>query len=141
MNFEDIVLNAIVFNREHREKNKEMYLKKAFHPIEYAMQLSTVHINIGRGVGKTQFIRKYANPYDVIVVPKGSMKILFRDCECRNIFTPFECRHVIYRDADKPKTIWMDEIGFATEEEIYWVYNTFIIDDEEINQTWVRLGI
>ena len=138
--FQNLVTSAIEINK----MNRQLYSKEkwVFSPVQYAKEFCTVHINCGRRIGKTEYIRDFLEVGDVVIVPNRTMQLKSIDVlRWRHIFIPNDCGNglpVHFLQDYKPRTIWFDEIGFSSKEEIDWVYNAFC--DNTYEQTWIRLG-
>ena len=80
----NLIDSAVKINRENRLRFNDM--RKQMGPVQYAMQMCTVEINVGRAVGYSTYIKRKADeasrrgmlPLDLIVV--ANMEI------ARNVF-------------------------------------------------------
>jgi len=71
-NFDKAVDLLIKENKQNRDKNKKNV--KGISDVLYLISLCTVHCNIGRGTGKTNYIGTHATTDDIIVVPNFYLK-------------------------------------------------------------------
>lgn len=115
MNFNEIVQQAIAANVELRASRPE-FQHRFYHPEHYAKECCTVHINIGRGVGKTEYIIKHARPWDAVVVHNETMRreMMRRSIQCE-VFTAGELERESLgairslRYNKPPRTVYVDE--------------------------------
>ena len=72
----------------------------------YVREFRTVHISMGRRIGKTHYILNHYRHSDLIVVPNESAKVAYsRRGVCAPVLTPRELKG----DLSKYHWIWIDE--------------------------------
>jgi len=66
IDFQQVLKMLIALNKEHRETFKEY--QSFYPPAEFVMEFGTISLDIGRGVGKLEFIKDNAKPSDLVLV-------------------------------------------------------------------------
>ena len=133
---------AIETNRLNRELyQREMYLVS---PAKYAIDFCTVHVNCGRRVGKSEYIKDHLNYGDVIIAPNLDMREYLKwKLHYQHVYSVSEFSYGLpdsFSNRTLPRTtIWMDEVGFCSDSEIGKVYSALACRNVP-NQTFIRLG-
>jgi len=141
--FYDFVHQAIALNKSNREKYADNY--KFMSMPQFAHEFQTVHIDLGRRMGKTEFIKDNVSKDDIIIVPsnKFEARIKFEYPFCFTVDNVIlhDNYHTnlnnIIKEIPYDATIWMDEIGYA-KRDVTAIYQKFCCRDN--NFTFVRFG-
>jgi len=114
--FNSLVDSAIALNIDMRTKLR--LAPKTLSPANFAAEFCTVHVNVGRGSGKSSYILNRSQPGDSIVVPDTNMLKEFRLWDIGGKLGKTD-RHVHIAAAStmmsapkfaaKHSTIWVDE--------------------------------
>lgn len=133
------LLDALIeLNRTHRHEVAGSGVRQQFGSMAFAAQFCTVTCDIGRGVGKTEYIKSHANEGCLVVVPNDDMaKALYG----RNTpFTVCSARQLQGVAAEKRfHTIFVDDPAYvflAIDRTKF--YSWLVVDGME--QTFVLLG-
>ena len=113
-------------------------------PYQYIQEYCTIRLDIGRQVGKTEYIRRRCGPSDLIIVLKSIYKNKLFDCHTdkKNIVSirSFMDNISHYR-AKSYENVWIDDFVLVNELMDYnmrLLYN--FIGRSEIEQTFILLG-
>jgi hypothetical protein len=136
----EVLDKIIVLNKKNRELKKEWSRERFGRSgyINYLSEFCTVIFDIGRQVGKTNYIRKTAKENDAIIVLKEQMKYQYRDFN--NVFSYTRImnnEHVF----GKFENIFVDEFSSIQNhknEFLSYLYHT--LGRYNINQTFILLG-
>ncbi len=143
INFENLLLGLIKINKNQREKFKSNKLN--YSAIEYAKEFCTIRLNIGRGVGKTNFINKYAEKGDLIITYNSKNSFLKKNyelnlgsdviglCGEKDMCHKLSKKNYINIFVEEPSIISSSYPDFI--EDLY----TFLVDPN-IEQTFIILG-
>lgn len=136
----DSLIEANKYIRTCNAKNKEL-----FPPAHWAEEMCTIHIDCGRRVGKTEYIKDHLSSTDHIVIVNSLQRAIDLKCELNSQFdNQFDNIYCVYEvlnnqlDGISFSTIWMDEIGFDKSLDIVRLYGKLVRPDRE--QTFIRFG-
>lgn len=133
------LLDALIeLNQARRHELVLQDARKAHTPAHYAAWFCTVSCDIGRGAGKTEYIKRHATEGSLVVVPNDEMaaalygrKTPFTVCSARQVQRVAAERHF--------KTIYVDEPAYVFRAiERVQFYHCLAVDGME--QTFVLLG-
>lgn len=142
MNVNEIVDAAIAVNVANRNKFRDV--SSGMTRIQYAREFGTVAINLGRGAGKTRYIKTHARPWDVIIAPTVRMleSLDGRDAACATFvaedfsFPGHRFRGMRPRQL-AARTIYIDNASSIDRRTLDSIYETLAFYPE---QTFVLLG-
>lgn len=138
--FNKLVDSSIAINKMVREVYVEQSRSIRNQPAWYAQQFCTVDINIGRGVGKTQYIIDHAGHDDLVLVGQDRFKARFK--EKNSDVTILSCHEVQNAIAHltRFKNFWIDEprMVFPKRQDLEEFY--FRSASSEHEQTYIFLG-
>jgi len=138
IDFQQALKILIALNKEHRKMFKEY--QHFYPPAEFVMEFGTVSLDIGRGVGKSKFIRENAKPNDLVLVHNLEE---VRYWEHYRPMTKVMCLRIhnaqyIKKYGQRFDTIWIDEPKLVFESiSRYDIMKHLIVD---YGQTVVMLG-
>lgn len=116
--------------------------KEFFCPVDWALEMCTIHVNPGRRCGKSTFIKNKFDPMlDIIIVPTLEManRVKYElHGQYNNNIHALEAVLNNQLDGFVFTTIWMDEIGFYKHLDIYQLYRKLVRSG--IEQTFIRFG-
>lgn len=140
MSFEQIVQQAIAENKNNRARLKEH--AEGMRKVEYARELCTVAVNLGRAVGKTRFILNNACPWDIVITSvEPERRRLQQDYVQCEVLTANDFRHDPYlwrgRKPIIPRTIYIDEASRLDPRALDVIYEVLA---QHPDQTFVLLG-
>lgn len=137
--FQSIVDELLSMNLENRKFTT--HARKILSPLQYLKEICTVHVDIGRCSGKTDYIIQKATKDDLIVVANQATAVSIRE----NIIHP-ENMNIIYGNTNFPrkpfdgfKIMYVDDPKFCFQKIDYYTICKFFLS-EEIEQTIVMLG-
>lgn len=137
----EVLDKMIILNKKNRELKKE-WSKEYFGRdgfTSYLKEFCTVIFDIGRQVGKTEYIRKTAKENDAIIVLKGQMKYQYRGFD--NLFSYSEIMVNHNNSFSEFENIYVDEFSSIQNhknEFLPYLYHT--LGRYNINQTFILLG-
>ena len=116
INYPEILKLLIQMNREiHFAHSIETM--SYISPLHYVKNFGTIHLDVGRGVGKTKFISDNATMDDLVIAHRYTRQIGY-DFSRTNMMYPYDNYHK-YR-AHKPfSKIWIDEPDLLSENMAY----------------------
>jgi hypothetical protein len=133
MNYNELIEGLIDINKQYRKmfgENKNQY----YSPLNYAREFCTVAVDIGRGVGKTYFIKNHATKGDLVIAP--NFFLLKGYGEEMPEFDVITFNNLDKLKGRKPyNTIYVDEPKFVDMREVYE-----LLVNPTIEQTFVLLG-
>lgn len=135
--FHAAIDNLVALNKELRE-GMDPEIKEMLSPVEYAIEFCTVTCNIGRQIGKSEYIRRRARQltHPLIVVPTNNMA---HDYDALKVLTADQ---VINGEAgtERYSVVFIDEFSFVFfGERQYKIYSKLALKGREM--TFVLLGI
>lgn len=145
-NFDKAVKMLIKQNQENR-KNFHSKIYDFNFPSMFISELCTVHVNIGRATGKTQFIKNNATKDDLVIAYSRNV---YEDCSKHNYHILFAQGSNISHFTDairglRIKNIYIDEpelvcktLGIKLEEIYNIIWNRHLFIDEI--PTFILLG-
>jgi hypothetical protein len=149
--FANLVDFAIAENKENREK--KIQYKDAMPKSHWLREFCTVHINCGRGTGKTEYITNELNAQDIVIVSNYGTKKIIEDGmnqRCDNIFSSAAMK---YRASEKDellyllqtidiKRIFIDEPAACERNDLdlYYFYDMVAAHNKSTDLTFVLLG-
>jgi len=94
--FQYLVDGLILLNK----KNRMSDLKKQSSSLNYLMSYCTVHVDIGRKIGKTSYIINNAKSTDLIIVPTPDFKddIVYKRREKINVVIASNMKYLTKKD-------------------------------------------
>lgn len=133
----ELVKDLIYFNYKHREFHEE--LRKNLSPRAWLYEFCTIRLNVGRRVGKTEFIKSNARPGDIVIVPFIISKIPYGSAHCFALPELERYNHFYPTDLQNfnPSYIWCDEANLSNDG-IELIFNHFC--RPELDQTLIILG-
>jgi hypothetical protein len=115
---------AIEENKRIRELNS--YWKQTCGKIEYFRNFCTIHIDIGRAVGKTQYIIDNAKENDVIIVSSYINKnLFFEKAKTENIF--YQASDIIEKQFDNIGFVYIDEPALFLKNQNYTLWDVYAL--------------
>ena len=143
MSFESLLLGLIEINKKQREIFKSNKLN--YSAIDYAKEFCTIRLDIGRGVGKTNFINKHAKKGDLIVTYNSKSVFHREHCESDfeyDVISLYGNNDMCHKLSKKNYTnIFVEEpsiISSSYPDFIKDLYNFLV--DPNIEQTFIILG-
>lgn len=136
--FHQLIDELIILNYANREK--DLFNAKSIDPVKYALYFCTVKCDIGRGSGKTEYIKNRATKNDLIITPFATSLEYFRDALCDVLYANLEIiRNRTNNGNDVFDVIYVDESEAAFEKisklELY-----MLLVKPNKKQTFVLLG-
>ena len=131
---EKTLLEVIALNKENRDRLNEW---EHYSPTNYLKEFCTVHLDIGRQVGKTTFITKHANENDAVVT-----FLNWRNDKGIKVFSSSEdIARLRSKKEHSYKNIFIDEPDFVFRRvaEYSEILEAFASKDYK-NQTFILLG-
>lgn len=138
-----LVDNAAGLNILHRNMIGED-VRKAMHPVQYAFEFCTVHIDIGRRIGKTEYIKKNLTDGVIVIVSSNEIrKSLLKETGGGNgavIINGNTSEPVLINDLliRNPNFIFIDEPSLISDKNIGVIYHTLVRKD--LTQLFILLG-
>lgn len=138
MNYNELVEELIDTNKQYRKMfgdNNKQFLS----PVFYAVDFCTVAVDIGRGVGKTTFIKNHANKNDLVIVSNPIAKKFSYGMNT-------EYKVITLDELDKSRgrryeTIYIDEPTAVFKGEPNSKFQMYqVLADPMMEQTFVLLG-
>ena len=125
----------IELNKLNRKVNS--INKNVLNYTHYLAEFCTVRVDVGRRIGKTEYVKDNYYPYtDILIVNNFNQKRYYPMDFV--VYTIDEVVEGFVRKSHlKPENVWIDD-AFLTEEELKIVYNLF--EDKNIEQTFIILG-
>jgi len=137
--FVKLIETSIETNKLCRKVYSE-YCSLKNNPVESAINFCTVNCNVGRGVGKTEYILNNAGPNDLIIVSEDRFKSKIK--EKNNFATVLSVCDLQNRRASLTRFVnfYIDEPHriFRNKEMLYEFYCQSASEERE--QTWIFLG-
>ena len=112
-------------------------------PLDYLTSFCTIHVDVGRRVGKTSYIINNAKSTDLIIVPTRDSKdyIVYKRREKLNVITASSMEFLSKKSFEKwdHKLIYVDEPRICYQyispiNLYYWIF------DANVEQTVIMLG-
>lgn len=137
IDFQQILKMLIELNKEHRQKFKEY--QSFYPPSEFVMEFGTISLDIGRGIGKSKFIRENAKPNDLVLLGDlESIRYLNRYIPTKIICPKIHSLEYIKNYGQRFNVIWVDEPRLVFKEfSKYDIMKCLIVD---YGQTVIILG-
>lgn len=138
MTYNDLIESLIETNKQFR-KHLQDESKYSVSPLFYALEFCTIAVDIGRGVGKTTFIKNHAKRGDLVVTYNFNTKRIHYGMHTEyDVIAPFELEKM---KGKRYKNIYIDEpaLVFEGDYEKKLDFYRFIIYDYD-EQTFVLLG-
>lgn len=110
----------------------------------YMSEHCTIRFNVGRQVGKTEYIKRNCGPEDLIIILKNAYKRMFLECpvDRRDIVSIRQyLNNITYYKIKPYKNIWIDEFTFVNDVingDLRLLYD--VLGRNEVEQTFVFLG-
>jgi len=120
--------NSVFQNRQNR------VLFNTMDRVQYFLEYNTLNLGLPRRVGKTEFVKTNAKPWDLIVVQGYCNIQSFSDCKCDVITIGLltEMASDYGRKPQIPRTIYFDEICYNRyPKEIIEIYRRYAQDLEQ----------
>jgi hypothetical protein len=138
MNYNNLIEGLIELNKQCRIHIKESD-RYSVSPLFYAIEFCTVAVNIGRGVGKTTFIKNHAKKGDLVMVINSIAKRIQYGKNIEfDIITLDELDKVRGR---RYQNIYIDEPAAVFEGDFEKKINAYqLLIDPYKDQTFVLLG-
>lgn len=142
--FHILIDYAITLNKEHRTNQK---INKVMKLPDYALEYCTVKIDVGRNIGKTEYIKRHADNKSCIIVPRAAMKKLYVPSRRKTYgFTLYSAVEVftlieqgLLRGTSSFEKIYIEEPSFIWQVvKLSDFYREFT---KTVNQTFIWLGI
>ncbi len=135
--FHKVIDELIELNLLHRKEfEKELRL---FSPIEFFREFGTIHCDIGRRTGKTEYIKKRAKKHDLVIVRTYRMtKELYGDIKDKTNISSAE-QAIDYSRGKRFERIFIDEPGMMGKEMIDSFYK-YIGHSDYKDQIFILLG-
>lgn len=138
MSYNDLIEGLIETNKLYR-KHIQLSDRYAISPLFYTIEFCTIAVDIGRGVGKTTFIKNHAQKDDLVIVANHNLKrIQYGMNTLFMVIIPDEIYKIkgkkfknIY--IDEPKKVFVGDFEKKTD-----MYNLLI--DPYGDQTFILLG-
>lgn len=121
------------------------FIRKGYSALQWLNLYGTVHIDLGRGCGKTTYILDHCTDEDYVILPSRTIaRLFYEELKMLNKVTTIICAQdynpAEYSQVFKPKMIYI--------EEPHLVYSTvdkdtllgFLCDENNPSQTIVELG-
>lgn len=137
--FFKLVDDAIEFSKNNRRCYGGISLELL------AKQICTVHINLGRGTGKSSYIHQRSSKNDLIVVPNYHKKEeMLKRGNSSTILTPMEIERTLRGNALLFDNIWIDEPKMCfsrnIEDRIISLSHLYFLCAKNVDQTYILLG-
>jgi hypothetical protein len=144
--FFQLVEEAIDLNREVRKTL--LPYEDSIETLTYNMDNATIHIAVGRGIGKTSYIVQNAQKDDLIIVHNKNAKWLVeKKVDRKNsptILTPEELQRFFRGQEIYFKNIYIDEprlVGFEMNRVRIARKEFYMMTSKDKRQTYILLGI
>ena len=138
-----LVDNAATVNLLHRQSLPDE-IRNDMHPVHYSFEFCTVHIDIGRMIGKTEYIkRNLAEGVVVIVHNNEARKALLRDTgggKGALIINGNVSEHVLMHDLSvrTANFIFIDEPALIKDQNLSVIYQA--LSKKDLTQLFILLG-
>jgi len=131
-----ILRMAIDENFKNRVKYR--HLKPSMRPYEWLSSFCSIHIDIGRGTGKTHYILNNYRPYDVILATRTMKEVMdSRGMDTSNVYSSVEAMEKGFLGTtirEYPRFVYIDEPELIPD--IERVYRLFL----NMDTTFIFLG-
>ena len=132
--------NIVNLAREYNYSNRSVEAESCSDVVRYYSMYCTVHVNVGRGSGKTKYIVDNAEKNDVIFTFSQNSKKTFSELsKTKNIFC--DVRECVGLDLEDIDFVYVDEPKICLEKyfyNIFDIYRLFRSTKKEI--TFILLG-
>jgi hypothetical protein len=125
------------------KRNRTQDLKSMSSPLNYLMSFCTIHVDVGRRVGKTSYILDNANNNDLIIIPNPNFKNdrIYEWRENINLVTASNIENFTKEHFKN----WDHKLIYVDEPRICYQYISPIalfswILDKKVEQTIIMLG-
>ncbi len=135
--FFDMVDGMITYNE--RSRKPISHLSNSMNPVHYAMEFCTVKVDVGRRTGKTEYVKRRADEYSLVIVHNNNLTKGYPDHIIVVSITELVGHNGVFFGRIKPRTIYIEEpqMVFRTipQHELY-----YRLVDEIYDQTFILLG-
>jgi hypothetical protein len=136
--FFNILDNIVKLNKINRKSKK--WIKNEIGLYSYFREYCTIKLDIGRQIGKTQWIKRRYKKEDIIVVSKEELKkkYIYDGFNRKNIVTAYKIKHGSCR-GKKCNDIYVDDCSYMINK-IINLNDLYIELGNNIDQTFILLG-
>jgi len=100
----DIMPVLLAMNKINQERLAD--IKKGMPLTSWLDEIATIHLNLGRRTGKTEYISNNASDKDLVILPRGGMKHMYSSLlDLRTI----EDMNIVGKFPVSPEVLWIDE--------------------------------
>ncbi len=136
--FYKLIDNLISLNQKRR-RALDPSVKESMTPAQYAISFATVKCDIGRMVGKTEYVKRRAAQGALVVVPtKREAKVVYGDTGC-DVLSAKQVRHLAKNKTLTYSMIFIEEPTYTfAAVPVRNLYEILVV--EGMDQTFVQLG-
>lgn len=138
-----LVDNAAAVNLLHRQSLPDS-VREQMHPVHYSFEYCTIHVDVGRAIGKTEYIRKNLAEGVVVIVPDNESRMrLLKDSKGGNgafIVNGNGNEKVLSAELSvrKANFIFIDEPAMIKDQNLSVIYQ--VLSKPDMIQLFILLG-